>query len=263
MKNLLTFLCCSLCFYVSAQDIIPVRILSASQSAVQTYVGTDAFGWQYTIRGNEFIKYNDSQTLKFRALSLGKLSRVDIQNPLQVVLFYKAFNTAVLLDNQLNETARINFSELEKELIAEAVGLASQNRLWIYDINTQQIGLYDLGQKRFKTITPPYNDGIKFYHSDYNYFYWIDSKNNCYRVNLFGSVNSLGIVPAFGEVQIISANSIIYSRDNELFYYNLANSVTQKIKIDEKTFRSFYYTGQILSIFTETDIIQYKIIVPK
>ncbi len=250
-------------FWAASQDIIPVHMLSKTQSASETYVGADAFGWQYSIRGNEFIKHNGNQALKFKALTLGKISRVDIQNPLQIVLFYRDFNTAVLLDNQLNETARINFSELEKELIAEAVGLASQNRLWIYDINTQQIGLYGLAQKKFKTITPPYNSGIKVYHSDYNYFYWVDNKNNYYRVNLFGSVNSLGPVPDFEQVQLLSANIIIYRKANELLYYNTADNTTQKIKVEEKTFRSFYYTGQILSIFTDTDIIQYKIILPK
>jgi hypothetical protein len=31
------------------------------------------------------------------------------QNPLNIVLFYENFNVVILLDNQLNETQKINF----------------------------------------------------------------------------------------------------------------------------------------------------------
>jgi len=249
-----------ICFAAQAQEIgIPVKFMQSSKNPPQRYIGTDAFGWEYTIANNEFRKMKEGKFVKYQNVGLGEIYRVDIQNPLQIVLFYRKFNSVVLLDNQLNQTATINFSALPAELIAEAASLASQNRLWIYDITTQQIGLYDPLRNNFRTLTPPFNDGIKYYQSDYNYFYWIDSAGKCFMVNLFGKVTALGKVPAFEQAQILSATQILYSKDNNLYLYDLPTKTQKFIQINEKSFTSFYYASQILSIFTESEIIQYKI----
>jgi len=264
MKKLVVLLLVSYFGLASAQDLeIPVKLLSNSKNAPQRYLGTDNFGWTYTIADNEFKKEKDGLKLKYRTLSLGEIYKVDIQNPLQLVLFYRKFNTVVLLDNQLNETKRINFSNLPESLVIEAAGLASQNRLWLYDINTQQLGLFDLGQYSFKTITPPFTDNIKYYQNDYNYFYWIDAANKCFAVNLFGNVSALGIAPAYEQVQIVSSKELIIKKDNALYFYNLEKQTQTPIAIVEKSFQSFHYTAQILSIFTDSEINTYKITLPK
>lgn len=233
--------------------------MESSKYAPQRYLGTDAFGWEYTIANNEFRKTKDGKSVKYQNVSLGEIYRTDLQNPLQIVLFYRKFNTVVLLDNQLNQTATINFSALPTELIVEAASLASQNRLWLYDITTQQIGLYDPIRSNFRTLTPPFNDGIKYYQSDYNYFYWIDNVGKCFVVNLFGSVAPLGTMPDFDQAQLLSRTQILYSKDNKLYLYNLPDKTQKLIQISEKSFASFYYASQILSIFTDSEIIQYKI----
>jgi hypothetical protein len=163
-KALLLIIITILSTTLNAQEVlIPVKFLSNAKSSTQRYVGADAFGWQYTITDNELTKQKDGQAVRYRNVALGEIYKVDLQNPLQLILFYRKFNTVVLLDNQLNETSRINFSDAQQQpVIAEAVGLASQNRLWLYDVNTQQIGLYNLAQGTFRSITPPFNDGIKY-----------------------------------------------------------------------------------------------------
>jgi len=248
----------------SQELTIPVKLLSNSKAGPERFIGTDAFGWNYTTLENEFRKEKDGRTLKYKNVALGEIYRVDLQNPLQIVLFYRKFNTVVLLDNQLNETSQFNFSTLpEQELIVEAAGLASQNRLWLYDVTTQQIGLYDTSRGTFRTITPPFNDGIKYYQSDYNYFYWIDTTSKCFVVNLFGNVSFLGNIPDFNTVQLLSSTEVLMSSDDALYMYNLATQSTQKIDIVEKSFTGFYYKDQILSIFTNSEIIQYKITLSK
>ena len=263
MKKILSLYIFFFCSCTFAQELtIPVKFLSGSKNTIKRYVGTDAFGWTYTITDNEFRKENNDRIVKYKSLQLGDIYRVDLQNPLQIVLFYKDFNTAVLLDNQLNETARINFSdltELTQPIIAEAASLASQNRLWVYDITTQQIGLYDPAQNNFKTITPQLSDGIKYYQSDYNYFYWIDAAGKVYRVNLFGKVSFLGSVQEYNQIQFVSPSQVLLKKDEALFLYNLISQSSKRIEIKEKSFKSFHYKEQILSIFTNSDINQYKI----
>ena len=264
MKKLIIFILLLSFSVVPAQELeIPVKLLSNAKIGQEWYIGTDNFGWKYTILNNELSKEKDGKTLKYKAVSLSEIYKVDIQNPLQLVLFYRKFNTVVLLDNQLNETKRINFSNLNEPLVIEAAGLASQNRLWLYDINTQQLGLFDLGQYSFKTITPPFTDNIKYYQNDYNYFYWIDTANKCFVVNLFGNVSSLGIAPVYDQAQIVSQNELIIKKDNKLYFYNLEKQTQTPISIVEKSFQSFHYTAQILSIFTDSEINTYKITLPK
>jgi len=243
-----------------AQDaVIPVTLLNSSKAGPERYLGADSYGWRYTVLDNELRKEKDGRTLKFKALSLGDIYRADLQNPLQIVLFYRKFNTVVLLDNQMNETSRINFSDIPQPVIADAVGLASQNRLWVYDITTQQVGLYDLAKGTFRTLASPFNDGIRYYQNDYNYFYWVDNANSWFAVNLFGKVNSLGKLPEFDQLQIVSPRSVIYSKDGTMYHFDPVAGTNTVITIVEKSFRSFYYAGEILSIFTHSEIIHYKI----
>lgn len=226
------------------------------------YIGKDNFGNFYSINENEFKKTSPTQVFFYKNVSLGKIHQVDLQNPLQLVLFYKQFTTAVLLDNQLNETVKINFSELPQPLNPEAVSLASQNRLWVYDILSQKLGLFDVQKSTFQSITPPFKENLKFYQSDYNYFYWIDTKQNLYVSNLFGKVNFLGQVPEYSQAQVVSPKQILLKNDNGLFLYNLEDQSLLPITLNEKSFIRFSFKDQILSIFTENEISQYKITLP-
>ena len=258
---LLALLCSSpaLC----QEALLPVRIMATPKPAAERFAGKDAFGWDYVIANNEFRKQKDGRVLKYKNVALGDIYKVDLQNPLQIVLFYKNFNTVVLLDNQLNATNVITFNDITEPLLAEAVGLASQNRLWVYDLNTQQTGLFDTSKNIFQTLTPPNNDGITWHQNDYNYFYWTDTGNNLFVLNLFGKISTLGTLPAFDAAQLISSDFLLFQKDNMLYQYQLSTQKSMPVTILEKTFGAFYYKDGILSIFTNSEIIQYKISIPR
>lgn len=267
MRKLLKFVLLLAFCALQAQEItIPVRFVSNITDVPDRYIGKDVFEWQYTITSNTLRKSKSREYVEYKNLSLGNIERVDILNPLQLVIFYENFNTVILLDNQLNEAARINFSNQpdpqQAPLIAGAAGLAAQNRLWIFDINTQRLGLYNMVAKEFKPLTPPFTEGIKYYHTDYNYFYWIDSNNRFYISNMFGKINYIGNIPAFDMAQVISQDNLLLKKDNNLYIYNTQSESLRQISIVEKSFESFHFAAQILSIFTDKVINQYKVIIP-
>lgn len=268
MKKLI-FLLALLTGTLYGQELsVPVNLLTDTEAAVDGYAGRDPFGWYYTMAQNEFRKQKDGRMVRYKAVSLGAIARADLQNPLQVVLFYKKFNTAVLLDNQLNETARFNFNELQLKdsqlpVVAEAVGLASQNRLWVYDINSQQVGLFDPAPRTFKTLTPPFNETLRDYASDYNYFYWTDETNSLYAVNVFGKVSFLGELPQYEHMQLVNAGQVLLLKHGGLYLYTLKSKQLQNIDVNQKSIANFYYTAQILTIFTGTHIIEYNITLPE
>lgn len=232
------------------------------QNFADTFIGRDSFNAFYFIKNNVFIKKTKTQTWQYKNLSLGKISKVDLQNPLNIILFYDTFNTIILLDNQLNETKKINLSENTTPILATAIGLAFGNRLWIYNSLSQQIGLFDYLKSEYKTISTPFRAQIALYNSNYNSFQWIDENQNWYTCSIYGKITTLGKIPNFDALQIISNSEILYKKENKLFYFNRDENKTFLIDLDAKTFIDFYYKDLFLTIFTNQEIMNYKITKP-
>jgi hypothetical protein len=181
------------------------------------------------------------------------------------VLFYEDFNSVVLLDNQLNKMTEINFSQNAAPIVVSAIGMSTQNQLWIYNALNQQIGLFDYLKNEYKTVSIPLTEPIQYYQTDFNTFYWIDKKNNGYSCDIFGKITSLGAIGDFDKIVIISPSQYLFSKNRLLYFKGINKSnpeVISEIKILEKTFDNFYYKDHILSIFTATDISNYKIVTP-
>jgi len=263
MQNLIQlFFLFTFCFGFGQQKSIGVTPLETQKTQAQYFIGRDAFGNNYTLYDNVFRKENRQTKLEYKNIALGKIERVDLQNPLQMVVFYKTMNSVVLLDNQLNETIRINFTETNPELIPQWVGLASQNRLWLFDLASQKLGLYDYQKKTFHPISVVFELPIVYAQSDYNYFYWTNKEQQLMAANVYGKVNFLGMVADYEQMQIISSKQILLKKGDTLSVYDLEKETSQIITIPEKSFQSFYYKEQILSIFTDNEIRNYKIFLP-
>ena len=140
--------------------------------------------------------------------------------------------------------------------------MASQNQFWIYNSLTQQIMLFDYLKNTSKTIGNPIREAIKHTQSDFNNFYWIDEINNWYSINIFGKITLLATIPPFEKIQIIDTEKLLFSRDNTLYYLNNVTKVIYEIEIVEKSFQNYYYKDQILAIFTNQQIKNFKLKLP-
>jgi hypothetical protein len=244
-----------------AQDINPVVLDSISINA-DLFFGFDGYQNYYFSKNNVVIKKNKEATLQFQDLSLGEVTKVDILNPLKIIVFYEKFNTVVILDNQLNETERINFSERDFSIVVSAVGVADQNKLWIYNSLNQKLGLYDLNTKNFQEIGTSLEDEIANYQTDYTSFQWISKKGQWNTCDKYGKITAVAKINPADSIQMISPNSIIYLKENALIQSDFVRGSENKINIVEKSLRNFYYKDQILSIFTNEGITNYKINLP-
>jgi hypothetical protein len=238
------------------------EILSVQKTDADSFVGFDGMGNLYYTKNNVFYKKNGKELWQYKNIALGKITKIDIQNQLKIMLFYENFNTVILLDNQLNETQKINFSEYETPIVAAAASIASQNNLFIYNSLTQQIGLFDYLKATFRTITPPFSGIVKYYQSDFITFYWIDDSLNWYAVDVFGKITTIGKAPEFDQIQLISPQEILFSKNGSLFLQDFKKNITYSIENVDKSFKKFYYKDQILAIFTNQEITNYKISVP-
>lgn len=243
-------------------NTITVKPLDTIKTEGQVFYGRDAFGNNYTSSNNVFRKESNQKKQEYKNVTLGKIGQADLQNPLQLLLFYKQMNAVVLLDNQLNETIKIIFSETNPELQPQWVSMASQNQLWLFDFATQKLGLYNYLKRTFNPITVTFESPIVKTQSDFNYFYWVNKDGQLMASNIFGKINFLGNVPDYDEMEIISSKQLLLKKDTFLIIYDLEKQTSQIIPIPEKSFDGFNYKDQILSIFTDNEIRNYKIILP-
>ena len=241
---------------------ITAKQLASQQADIDTFVGFDGMGNLYYTKNNVFYKKDAKELWQYKNIALGKITKIDIQNQLKIMLYYENFNTIILLDNQLNEAQKINFSENEIPIVVSAAGIASQNRLWIYNSLTQQIGLFDYLKNTFHSITPSFTGNLKQYESDFNTFRWIDERMNLFEVDVFGKITTIGKVPDFDQIQVVSSQEIVYSKNGSLFLQDLKKNRIYTIENVDKSFKKFYYKDQILAIFTDQEITNYKITIP-
>ena len=143
MKRMLLLLLLCFCTAVAQKPVL----VSAFPITADAFVGYDALGAYYTITNNVLTKQLGEQKWQYKNPQLGKIAKVDLQNPLKIVLFYQDFNTVIIVDNQLNETTNINLNDSNNPIVPIGIGLASGNRLWIYNNLTMKIGLYDYAKR--------------------------------------------------------------------------------------------------------------------
>ena len=263
MKHLfyyIVFLSFSIC--QSQNSKIKVTKLDFIAFKADSFVGLDGFRNCYYIKDNVFFKKADTLSLQYQNLSLGKLTKVDITNPLKIILFYEEFNSVVVLDNQLNEIQKIEFSKLETPIVASAIGISAQNQLWVYNSLNQQIGLYDLNSNTYKNLGVPIKETFSYYQTDFNYFHWIDSKNQWLITTIFGRIINNGLLEINENLQFLDLSEILFLKDKKLFIRDRNGNKLYEIEIVEKSLKNFYYKDQILSIFTDHGITNYKIIIP-
>ena len=251
-----------LCFSLQSQEVISAVKVSDTKLTCDIFLGFDNQKSIYSLKNNILSKNSDSTIYQYNNLGLGKITRVDFQNPLQIVVFYKNFNTVVLLDNQLNEIKKIDFNLKSTPVTLEAVALSSQNQIWIYDSISSKIGLYNINTDTFKWISTMLENPISYYESDYTHFYWTDIHLNLYRISIYGAIEKLGILPNFDTIQFTKNGNSIYKTDDKLYYYDLTSKSSSKIAIDEKIISKFFFRDGILSICTQNEITNYKIILP-
>jgi hypothetical protein len=84
---------------------------------------------------DQLKKYNangDSVAIFNNTKNFGKITLIDVSNPLKVLLYYKDFSTIVILDRLLSVR---NIIDLRQQNIFQVstIGQSYDNRIWLYD----------------------------------------------------------------------------------------------------------------------------------
>lgn len=206
---------------------------------VDRFVGVDIYENYYYLQSGALHKSNlrnDYLNLKY-----GTPDIIDISNPLQILLFYKNFNKAILLDNQLSF-----ITEIELPIGSELIANASKNKIWIYNQIHMVLGLYNLTTKKNEITSIPFSTPIVNLSGNLNQAFAINNKNQLLVFNyLARKVKTIDLQRTLQPVSLLPPYTI---KDNIL--YKLNKEVFKTVEDIE----SFEVTNSKLYFFKENDI---------
>ncbi|MCT8338846.1 hypothetical protein MG296_02165 [Flavobacteriaceae bacterium TK19130] len=152
-----------------------------------TFLGVDGYKNLYFTKDMVLHKTGEDGNYNFNDFQLGEITSVDLINPLNIVVFYEMTNTVVLLDNRLNEIERINFNNVPEFTNVGAANNAGNNRLWLFNIDTQQLELFNYRTQRKTIVSQPFPGQLLGLASNFNYCFLL-TERKLRSFNVYGSL---------------------------------------------------------------------------
>ncbi|TYB78274.1 hypothetical protein [Bizionia myxarmorum] len=253
----ITFLITLLSLSAFSQDSIATFSKAKFPLEVETIIGVDNFGTKYYETNNVFYKKTDEKTINYSNVQLGQLTSVDVFNPLKIILYYKDFNTVIILDNRLAEILRIDFNTVQPYKNVSFVSLGNDNTIWIFNLDKQQMELYDYKAKTVRATTMPIVSPTLSVTSNYNYV-WLLTENYIYKYSYFGSL--LFKIPNTGYTQILERHDdILLQKENSLYFLNDKTQEISPIKLPILLINQFLVTGETLYIYDSKILHEFEI----
>lgn len=256
MKNwpLLLVFCCNFLFAQQLQS----ELLSEEPFFADVFVGVDDFGAVYFVKDDIFYKKTEKVIFQHADLLLGELTHVNLLNPLEILLYYQNANTAVLVDNNLVEIERYNFNQIEPFRSTAYIGLAAENKLWIYNLNLQRLEIFGRHHQRNIPHSTPIEDDILGITSNFNYC-WIATSKSLRKYNIYATLIEEYPVEGLTAIEQDNENLIIL-KEKELLFLKKNASEAVPVKLPDIAIEQFYLKDEILYIYSNKVLYQFRII---
>ncbi|MEH6406858.1 MAG: hypothetical protein V7767_06240 [Leeuwenhoekiella sp.] len=240
---------------------IEVSALKSSVFKADIFIGIDDYQNLYYTNGSTLVKSNATKTIEFSDIQLGEITTVDIINPLSITLFYKNFNTVVILDNTLNEITRIDFNRLDNYRNISFARTARDRKLWIFNQDQQRIELFNYRNNTIEVTSPSIENKAIAMTSNFN-FCWLATTENLLKFNSYGNLITKQKIDLFDAI-IEQNGSIIAKSKNSLFLQRKDQTEFIPLTIKAIDIKQFYWTGEIIYIYQNDILSTYKIKTPK
>ncbi|GAB5401548.1 MAG: hypothetical protein Aureis2KO_31330 [Aureisphaera sp.] len=211
------------------------------------FIGVDSYKHTYYIKEGVLHKKGSLGEFVFQDYQLGPIAHVDIINPLNVVVFYAEVNTVVFLDNRLNETERINFNTISNFINVGAANNAGNNRLWLFNSDTQQLQLFDYRTLRETVFSQPYEGVPKSMVSNFNDCYLL-TEDRLWQVNIYGSLLSEKELTGY-ERLVRYGDSLIGLKENKLYWIGSETVDPLEFQLAENQIKDLQLTQEFLYIY--------------
>lgn len=246
MKNCL-YLFVLLTSSLFCQNEIEVTLVEKTNQKFQSIIDIDNFGTFYFIENNVLYKKDANKVINYSNVQLGEITSSNAFNPLKINVFYKDFNTAIILDNRLAEIFKIDFNTLKSYKSVSHISTGNDNTIWIFNQDTRQLELYDYKSNTTRATTLPVQANVLDISSNYN-FCWLLTENYLYKYNYFGSLTFKIKNDGFIAIEEDNGN-LILQNENTLFYLKKNEESVLKITTPELLINQFLLTNETLYIY--------------
>ena len=261
MQKLITlFLFCSLfCFSQnSTTPEISATLTDSTALIAKTIWGIDNFKTlYYSTENNSFHKKSKDTTITYSNFQLGEITSANTFNPLKINLFYKDFNTVVILDNRLAEISKVNFNTIQPYKNISFVSSGYDSSLWLFNQDFQYLELYDYKTKKVKLKTMPVQSNVLDLKSDYNYCYLL-TENFLYVYNYFGSLIQKTKNSGFESLAFSKAH-LILKKENRLYILGKNESEILPIQLPKMFIKQFLVTNETVYLYDENLLRHYQL----
>ncbi|WP_369992524.1 hypothetical protein [Winogradskyella sp.] len=258
MKNLIYIFFLFTNLWLSAQDNVKIQIIDSTKIKAKSVFGIDTFGTlYYATANNTFNKKTKDTTITYANFQLGEITAANTFNPLKINLFYKDFNTVIILDNRLAEIFKIDFNTLQPYKNVSFVSTGFDNTLWIFNQDFQHLELYDYKANKVKQKTVPVQSEVLDLKSDYNHCYLL-TQNYLYVYNYFGSLISKYKNEGYNSLAFSKAH-LVLNNENSLYILSKESAEIKPIAYSNLLINQFLVTNESLYIYDGEILRQYQL----
>ncbi len=245
-------------FTCVAQQQIKASIADSTNLKAESIFGVDTFGTlYYSTENNTFHKKTKDTTIAYANFQLGKITSANTFSSLKINLFYKDFNTAVILDNRLAEIFKVDFNTIQPYKNVSFVSTGFDNTLWIFNQDLQQLELYDYKTRKIRLKTVPVQSNVLDLKSDYNYCYML-TDNYLYIYNYFGSLIRKHINDGYESLAFSEAHLVLKKKD-KLYVLSKKSTEIKPIEHPNLLINQFLVTNETLYIYDNEILRQYQL----
>ena len=234
-----------------------ITLVETSHLDAEKFIGVDFNDNSYYVKDQILFKKTNHSLFNFKDFQLGEIYSVDISNPMNIAVYYQDFNVVILLDNKLSEIERINFNTIFEFINTSQVSIAANNSLWIFNLDLQQLELFNYRNQNKTIVSQPFNGEIIQQVSNINYCFLMTEKY-IRAYNIYGSL--IIEIPNEGYQKISQLNeNLILKKENDLYYINKETQETTKIKSPEISIKDLQLTQEFLYIYNGNKVSKFKL----
>ena len=200
------------------------------------FIVVDNFSNLYVVKDFRITLFdlNGEQQFVFEDYSNGKISQVDVTDPMKIIVYYKDFMFVRLLDRTLSDLSAFRLNNLGFDLV-EAIGHTRDRRFWIYSQSDFKLKKIEDGGKIFneselfnilfeESINP--TKIIEFE----GFVYLLDEENGIYVFDQFATFSKRIPIKNIDYLQILQGK-LIYFDGKSLNSYDLKWSTSKEMQL--------------------------------
>lgn len=268
MKKLIAIFLLFSCFGTFAQSEFE---LVKEIKHTYSQFSTDPFGNIYFITNSELIKtdFRTNQKFNYSNNLFGKITSIDLSDPLRILLYNKDFNKISFLDNRLAEiTSTVSINDLGYYNVA-AVCQSNSGGFWIFDQNLNELIYFNKNLEQQKkssqvsSLFDPEKEISEIFMLEKNDYIYLGIKDQGVLLfDVYGTYIKTFPIADIEDFQVLNSK-IVYYANSKLILYNTLNFTAEVLDLPIEKALDVRIEQNKLFILTKDKVVVYRLTIKK